>query len=110
MITTRLLITLLSALPLAAAGGEIYGKVSLGGAPVGADVTVAAQCGSTSYPAVTTDKAGSYNLVVAETGRCLLTITRAGLSTQLAVASYEDAAQADIVLELRDGVLAARRR
>jgi hypothetical protein len=93
-----------------ASAGEIYGKVSFNGAAVGEGATVAARCGAKAYPAVKTDRTGSYNLVVAETGRCTLTVTHQGKSATVDVASYEDAAQADIALELKDGQLTARRR
>ncbi|MCC7258491.1 MAG: hypothetical protein IT486_08960 [Gammaproteobacteria bacterium] len=106
----RLFPAVLCVFPVLAGAGEIYGKVSLGAAPAGAGLEVAARCGDRSYPAVKTDATGSYNLVVEETGKCTLTVTREGASASLAVASYEDAAQADIVLEVRDGQLTARRR
>jgi hypothetical protein len=98
------------ALAPAAFAGEIFGKVSFNGAPVGEGVTVAARCGDKSYPAVKTDRSGTYNLVVAETGKCTLTLTHQGKTATVDVASYDDAAQADIVLELKDGRLVARRR
>ena len=94
----------------AAQAGEIFGKVTFNGAVVGEGATVAARCGDKVYPAVKTDRTGTYNLVVAETGKCTLTVTHQGKAATVDVASYEDAAQADIVLELKDGRLAARRR
>lgn len=93
-----------------ALAGEIYGKVSFNGAAVGEGATVAARCGVKAYPAVKTDRTGTYNLVVAETGKCTLTVTHQGKTATVDVASYEDAAQADIVLETKDGQLTARRR
>jgi hypothetical protein len=104
------LLPLLLALPALASAGEIYGKITLGGAPVGEGVEVSARCGATAYPAVATDKTGSYHLVVNETGKCTLTVIRQGQSATLDVASYEDGAQADIVLESKDNQLTARRR
>lgn len=101
---------LLLGIPALAGAGEIYGKVTLDGKAVADGTAVAAQCGDKTYPAVRTDKTGSYNLVVAETGKCTLTVTHESQSATLSVASYEDAAQADIVLETRDGKLTARRR
>jgi len=103
-------LALLLLLPVVAGAGEIYGKITLGGSPVGEGVEVAAQCGPTAYPAVKTDKTGSYHLVVTETGKCTLTVTRQGQSATLDVASYDDGAQADIVLEVKDNQLTARRR
>ena len=100
----------LIALSSVAEAGEIFGKINLNGATVGEGVTVAARCGVKVYPAVKTDRTGTYNLVVTETGKCTLTITHQGKTATVDVASYDDAAQADIVLELKDGRLAARRR
>ena len=100
----------LIALSSVAEAGEIFGKINLNGAAVGEGVTVAARCGEKVYPAVKTDRTGTYNLVVTETGKCTLTITHQGKTATVDVASYDDAAQADIVLELKEGRLAARRR
>lgn len=100
----------LAASASAAHAGEIYGKLTVNGAVVGEGATVAARCGAKTYPAVKTDKTGTYYLVVAETGKCTLTVTYQGKTTTVEVASYEDGAQADLVLELKDGQLTARRR
>ncbi len=103
-------LALLLGLPALAGAGEIYGKITLNGNALGEGTEVAARCGDTAYPAVRTDGTGSYNLVVNETGKCTLTVTHDAQSATLSVASYEDAAQADIVLEAADGKLMARRR
>ncbi len=97
-------------IPTLASAGEIFGKITLNGAPVAEGTEVAAICGAKTYPAVKTDKSGTYTLVVAETGKCTLTVTHKGSAATLSVASYEDAAQADVVLETKDGKLTARRR
>jgi len=103
-------LALLIVLPTVAAAGEIYGKITSGGAAVGEGTEVSAKCGAKAYPAVKTDKSGSYHLVVAETGKCVLTVTQKSSSASLDVISYDDAAEADIVLESKDGKLTARRR
>lgn len=103
-------VALLIALSSVAEAGEIFGKINLNGAAVGEGVMVAARCGAKVYPAVKTDRTGTYNLVVTETGKCTLTITHQGKTATVDVASYDDAAQADIVLELKEGRLVARRR
>ena len=105
-----LVASLLAVLPSTALAGEIFGKVIFNGAAVGEGVTVAARCGEKAYPAVKTDRSGSYNLVVAETGKCTLILTHQGKTATVDVASYDDAAQADIILELKEGRLSARRR
>ena len=79
-------------------------------ATVGEGTEVSAKCGASAYPAAKTDKTGSFHLVVAETGKCTLTIAHKGLSASLDVVSYDEGAQADIVLEIKNGQLSARRR
>ena len=93
-----------------ALAGEVYGKITHGGASVGDAATVAARCGDKAYPAQPTDKSGTYHIIVGQSGRCTLTVTCKGQSADLAIVSYEDAAQVDIILEMKDGKLAARRK
>jgi hypothetical protein len=107
-LTTTL--ALLFALPSVAAAGEVYGKITSGGAAVGEGTEVSAKCGAKTYPAVKSDKTGSFHLVVTETGKCTLTVTQKGQSASLEVVSYDEGAQADVVLETKDGKLTARRK
>ena len=93
-----------------ALAGEVYGKVTMGGASVGAAATVAAKCGEKAYPAEPTDKAGRYHFIIGESGQCSLIVTYKGASAALDMMSNEDAVQYDIALEMKDGKLAARRR
>ena len=90
--------------------GEIYGTVTEGGKPVGEGIAVAAKCGDKSYPAVKTDKSGTYHLTVSEKGKCTLTLTYKGQSPALEVASYDQGVQVDLVLEAKDGKYGARRK
>ncbi len=106
----KIRVALLLLFPSFAMAGEIYGSITSGGASVGEGVEVSATCGGKTYPAVKTDKAGSFHLVVAETGKCTLTVIRAAASASVEVASYDEGTQADIVLEVKDGKLTARRR
>lgn len=101
---------LTTALPTVAAAGEIYGKITAGGAAVGEGTEVSAKCGAAAYPAVKTDKSGSFHLVVKETGKCTLIVTQKGQSANVEVVSYDEGAQADIVVETKDGKLSARRK
>ncbi len=93
-----------------AAAGEIYGKITEGGAPVGDAATVSVKCGAKAYPAQKTDKTGSYHLVVQESGKCTLTVALKGQSATLDVVSYDDPVQVDVVAEVKDGKLAVRRK
>jgi hypothetical protein len=94
----------------AASAGEIYGTVSEGGKPVADGTTVAVKCGDKAYPAVKTDKTGTYHLTVAEKGKCTLTLSYKGQSPALEVASYDQGVQVDLVLEAKDGKYTARRK
>jgi hypothetical protein len=108
MFSALLLTALACAAP--ALAGEVFGKIAEGSAPVGEAATVAAKCGAKSYPAAKTDKSGAYHLALAESGKCTLTISYKGQTASLEVASYDEPAQVDIVLETKEGKLAARRR
>ena len=104
------LIVLLIVAPSLALAGEIFGKVVEGSASVGEAASVEVKCGDKTYPAQKTDKSGSYHLVVAESGKCTLTVSYKKQSASLGIASYEDAVQYDVVLESKDGKLTARRK
>ena len=103
-------LALLMTLPTFVRAGEVYGKITAAGASVGEGTEISAKCGGKTYPAVKTDKSGSFHLVVGETGKCTLTVTQKGQSASLDVVSYDEGAQADIVLETKDGKLTARRK
>ena len=94
----RHLMLLLLFLPSLTFAGEIYGKITSGTASVGEGTEVSATCGAKTYPAVKTDKSGGFHLVVAETGKCTLTVSRAGAAASLEVVSDDEGTQADIAL------------
>jgi len=104
----------LAALMLAAAApavaGEVYGKITFNNASVGTEASIAAKCGSKVYAGGKTDKGGGYHLALAESGKCSLTIAFKGQAATIEIASYDEPAQVDIVLEMKEGMLAARRR
>jgi len=104
-----LLFVLSSACSLAPAG-EVYGKVVEGSSSVGEAAAIEAKCGAKAYPAVKTDKSGSYRMVLAETGKCTMTVTYKQQSASMDIASYDDAVQVDLVLEMKDGKLLVRRK
>lgn len=104
-----LLLLLFASLSLSRAG-EVFGKIVAGTASVGDAASVAVKCGEKDYPGVQTDKSGSYHVVVRETGKCTLTVSHAGQSASLGIASYDDPVQYDLVLETKDGKLSVRRR
>lgn len=107
---TLLALVILLVLPTVAAAGELFGKITEGTASVGENATVRARCGDKSYPAVKTDKTGSYHLVVTETGKCTLILAYKQLTAALDIASYDDGVQYDLVVEVKDGKLSVRRK
>ena len=105
-----LLAATMVAVPAPAWAGEVYGRITMGTTSVGDGASVAAQCGDRAYAAKPTDKSGTYHIILGESGKCTLTVSYNGQSAGLQMVSYEDAVQYDIVLEMRDGKLAARRK
>ncbi len=90
--------------------GEIYGTVTEGGKSVGEGVGLVASCAGQGYPKVQTDKSGTYHVVVKEKGKCTLTVSYKGQSPSIEVASYDEGVQVDLVLEVKDGKYAVRRK
>lgn len=90
--------------------GELYGSVSEGSAKLGAGVVVEVACGGKAAVSTQTDKSGSYHLDLADTGKCQLTVKHKSQSASMEVVSYEDGAQVDLVLEVKDGKLTVRRK
>ena len=109
MIRSIALAALAALLPAFANAGEVFGTVRVAAQPVGEGTQVAAKCGDKAYGPVSTDRKGAYRLVIAQVGKCTLTITHEGLSATVDVVSFDDAAQADIVLAVDGGKLTARR-
>ena len=111
-VVSRVLLALVVAVAASAPSfaGEVYGKVTMKGTPVGAAASVGAECGGKSYAARATDKSGAYHLIVGQSGKCALVITYKGVVARLDMVSHEDAVQYDVDLDMKDGQLAARRR
>jgi hypothetical protein len=99
-----------SLIPAVACAGEVFGIVKQSSASVVEGADVAADCGGKAYGPVKTDKKGSYRLVIAQTGKCTLTVTHDGKSATMNVVSFDDATQTDVVLTVgADGKLTAKR-
>ena len=93
----------------AASAGEVFGTVK-GASGVVKGAEVGAKCGDQAYGPVKTDKKGAYRLVIAQTGKCMLTVTQGGKSATMNVVSFDDATQSDVVLAVgADGKLTAKR-
>ncbi len=104
------LLLLISTSPTLAIAGEVFGTIRAATGSVVDGATVAAKCGTASFGPVTTDKKGAYRLVIGQTGKCQLIVTADGKSATLDIVSFDDAAQADIVVTTdASGALSARR-
>jgi len=99
-----------------AAAGRLFGDVKLGGKPVPAGVliTVAAVAKAGAKPpppdSTTTDKVGSYKVVIKSEGKCTLTVHYEKQSATLEVFSYKDPTRYDLILEKKDDALTVRRK
>lgn len=99
------------ALPALASAGEIFGAITGDTGPVAEGTLVEASCKAGKHGPARTDKTGRYRLVIGETGRCTLSITRDGTTASLDVVSFDDSAQVDVVLKKdASGKLTARRK
>ena len=87
------------ALPALASAGEIFGTITGDAGPVGEGTLVEATCKVGKHGPARTDKTGKYRLVISETGKCTLSVTRDGTTASLDVVSFDDAAQVDVVLK-----------
>jgi len=99
------------ALPALASAGEVFGTITSDAGPVGEGTLVEASCKAGKHGPAKTDKAGKYRLVISETGKCTLAVTRDGTTASLDVVSFDDAAQVDVVLKSdAAGKLSAHRK
>jgi hypothetical protein len=104
------LLVLAALAPAVSDAGEVFGVVRRDGGQVADGAQVSASCGASSYGPATADKKGAYRLVIGQTGKCTLTVTHGGKSATLEIVSFEDAAQADIVISVdASGKMTARR-
>jgi hypothetical protein len=106
----RVLATLLLIVAFPALAGEIYGTITEDGKSVGEGLVVQGRCGDTEYPAVKTDRAGAYRLVLHEKGKCTVTVHHKGQAPAIEVASYDTGVQVDLVLVAANGTYALRRK
>jgi hypothetical protein len=92
--------------------GKIFGDISLDGKPLpaGIKVTVTHPGASAIADSTTTDKFGSYKLLVKEEGKSVLTVFYEKTALALAVFSNKEATRYDLVVEKKDGKLGLRRK
>ncbi len=118
IVTTLLLLA--GAAP-AATAGKIFGDIKLDGKPVAEGLLVRiamapAAGGEKPAPApavldsARTDKFGSYKLNVKGEGKCVLTLVHGKQPVSLEIFSYQEATRYDLILEMKEGKPALRRK
>ena len=92
--------------------GKMFGDISRDGKPVPAGVKVKVMRPGTSVviDSTTTDKFGSYKLMVKEEGKTVLTVLHENKPLELAVFSNKEAMRYDLVIEKKDGKPGLRRK
>lgn len=116
--TAAVLLALMGASP--AAAGRLFGDVKMGDKPVpeGALITVQAagkpgekgKADAAPTDSVTTDKVGSYKVMVKGEGKYTLTVHLGKQTAGLEVFSYKEPTRYDLILEEKDGKLTVRRK
>jgi hypothetical protein len=101
-----------AALSTDASAGKIFGDIKLDGKPLpeGIKVRVTRPGASAIADSTTTDKSGSFKLLVKEEGKSVLTVVYDKKPLDLAVFSNKEATRYDLVLEKKDGKLILRRK
>jgi hypothetical protein len=95
-----------------ASAAKIFGDIKADGKPLpeGVKVRVTRPGRTTVADSTTTDKFGSYKLLVKEEGKSVLTVVYNKQSVELAVFSNKEATRYDLVLDKKDGKLILRRK
>jgi hypothetical protein len=95
-----------------ASAGKIFGDIKLDGKPLpeGVKVRVTRPGTGAIADSTATDKFGSYKLLVKEEGKSVLTVVYDKKPLDLAVFSNKEATRYDLILEMKDGKLALRRK
>ena len=109
MNTVRLTLVVLIVCAASSLGGEIYGTIKEGEKPVGKGVALEVKTAVQTYPALT-DEFGNYRVVVAETGKCAITVQFDGQSVSGEVQSYWKSVRFDWVLEKTEGKYSLKRQ
>ena len=95
----------------AAHAGKLFGDIKVDGKPVAAGVKVKVKPpGEAAAVETTTDKFGSYKMVVKDEGKCTLTVVYEKANLDLTVFSTKDATRYDLVIEKKDGKNTLRRK
>jgi hypothetical protein len=102
----------LTVLSTDARAGKIFGDIKLDGKPLpeGVKVFVTKPGASTVADSTSTDKFGSYTLLVKGEGKSVLTVVYSKQRLDLGVFSNKEATRYDLVVEKKDDKLTLRRK
>jgi hypothetical protein len=102
--------------------GRLFGDIKIGGKPAPEGVLITVQAvtppGAKDAPppppapidSVTTDKVGSYKVVVKNEGKCTMTVHVGKKTAALDVFSYKEPTRYDLIVEEKDGKLTVKRK
>jgi hypothetical protein len=92
--------------------GRIFGDIKMDGKPVpeGMKVRITIPGAATIADSTTTDKFGSFKLMVKGEGKCTLTVVHEKQAAELVVFSNKEATRYDLILEKKDGKPSLRRK
>jgi hypothetical protein len=99
------------AIATTADAGRLFGDIKIDGKPLAEGVKIKVKPpGDAPAVETTTDKFGSYKILVKEEGKCVLTVTYEKSALELPVFSNKEATRYDLVIETKDGKRALRRK
>jgi hypothetical protein len=98
MKATPLVLLVLLSLATSGWAGEIYGSIKAGGQPVKKALVEIKAPNNKAYPG-STDDYGNYRIVVAETGKCTITVQFDGAPAKGEVESYPTPVRFNWLLE-----------
>lgn len=95
-----------------ASAGKIFGDIKIDGKPLleGVKLRVTRPGTNAVADSTTTDKFGSFKLLVKEEGKSVLTVVYDKKPLDLPVFSNKEATRYDLILEKKDGKLILRRK
>ena len=85
-----ILVLALLVFPGIALGGQVYGKLKEAGRSVPEGIEVTVRCANDKTYSTKTDRFGSYRVYVGETGRCSMSVEKAGTSWKGDIRSYKN--------------------
>lgn len=106
----QIAVLLLTALPISAFAGEIFGSITENGKSVGEGLKMEIVAANKTIYADSTDKFGAYRIFVKEKGKCSVTVHYKDQTLTAELFSYDKSLRYDWILEAKEGKYALRRK